>query len=76
MRADGSNPTRLTNSSEYEVNSVYAPDGRHITFDSNRNNRDYEIYRMRSDGSNETRLTNAPSYDTSPDWQPVPLLLP
>ena len=58
------------------MNSVYSPDGRHITFDSNRNNRDYEIYRMRSDGSNETRLTNAPSYDTSPDWQPVPLLLP
>jgi TolB protein len=76
IRADGSNATRRTNSSGYEVKSLYSPDGKHMTFDSNRNNRDYEIYRIRSDGSSETHLTNATGYDIGPDWQPVPFLLP
>lgn len=49
------------------MKSLYSPDGKHMTFDSNRNNRDYEIYRIRSDGSSETHLTNATGYDIGPD---------
>ena len=43
MNADGSEQTRLTNSSGYDGVPVWSPDGSKIAFQSNRDG-NYEIY--------------------------------
>lgn len=69
MNADGSNPTRLTNSKADDGVSNWSPDGSRIAFDSNRNS-NFEIYMMNADGSNQTRLTNNEVVDWMSDWNP------
>ena len=60
---------RLTDySANYRAPS-WSPDGRHITFDSNRHGK-ADIYVMGSDGSNPRRLTDHPGEDRSPSWSP------
>jgi Tol biopolymer transport system component len=78
MNADGSNPTRLTESTAaregYPVwvwagNPVWSPDGSKIAFVSNRDGR-RDIYIMNADGSNVTRLTKDSIIKWSPSWSP------
>jgi Tol biopolymer transport system component len=41
-----------------------------ITFDSNRDGGNYDIYVMNADGSEQTRLTTDPGIDEDPNWSP------
>jgi len=61
---------RLTSNNASDGFPVWSPDGRKITFWSNRDGKN-EIYVMDADGSNQTRLTNNPGrYNELPAWSP------
>ena len=60
---------RLTNHPEIDRHSSWSPDGRHIAFESYRDD-NYEIYVMGSDGSNLRNLTNHWEWDRHPSWSP------
>jgi TolB protein len=66
MDADGSNQTQLTTGGGRGPR--WSPDGRHITFHSNRTGND-EIFVMDADGQNLTRLTF--NGGQCPAWCPV-----
>ena len=68
--ADGSNPTRLTESTAAsEGYPAWSPDGRKIAFTSYEDDR-RDIYIMNADGSNVTRLTKDSIIKSSPSWSP------
>jgi Tol biopolymer transport system component len=67
MNADGSNETRLTDSSGFVAS--WSPDGKRIAFDSNRDGLN-QIYVMNADGSNVVRLTHTNSDEYGPAWSP------
>jgi len=69
MRADGSEQTRLTNTSADEGDFAWSPDGAHIVFISQRDG-NAEIYVMNADGSNQLRLTTTPAFEDLPKWSP------
>jgi eukaryotic-like serine/threonine-protein kinase len=73
MDSNGSNPTRLTDSSEQVTNTTprVSPDGRYIVYGSDRTGTSH-IWRMDVDHNNAKQLTNSPddtatSVDISPD---------
>ena len=76
MNSDGSNPRNLTNSPDsVEENAHWSPDGRFITFESNRDGGtadhqtgNYDVYIMNADGSNQRRLTNTPGHTRAASW--------
>ena len=67
MNTDGSNVTRLTNTTFLDQMPTWSPDGNKIAFMSNRDGNP-EIYVMNADGTNQTRLTNYPGIDARPSW--------
>ena len=69
MNADGSSPTRLTNSAASDRLPAWSPDGTKIAFTSNRDGND-EIYVMNADGSNPVDVTNNTAADFDPDFSP------
>jgi Tol biopolymer transport system component len=77
MDADGSNETRLTDSSSVSdtgdrrnSNPRWSPDGSKIIFDSNRDHGG-DVYVMDADGSNQTRLVEWDKSDYVGDWGPA-----
>lgn len=50
--------------------SAESPAQTGIVFYTNRDNGDYEIYRMNPDGSDPVDLTNIEGYDGQPSWSP------
>jgi Tol biopolymer transport system component len=66
---DGSNLVRLTDTSGYDAEGSYSPDGKSIIFTSFRDG-DAEIYIMDSGGGNARRITHAPGYDGGPFFAP------
>ncbi|MGH9557776.1 MAG: TolB family protein, partial [Bryobacteraceae bacterium] len=48
----------------------WSPNGDWIAFTSNREDRDYEIYKIRVDGTGLTRLTHLPGNDGHSTWSP------
>ena len=68
MNADGTSQTRLTNSSGYDYQPAWSPDGTKIAFVSTRDG-PYNIYVMKADGSDPVRLTTS-SGDWNPAWSP------
>ncbi|HEX8422048.1 MAG TPA: hypothetical protein VF634_01490, partial [Pyrinomonadaceae bacterium] len=70
MDDDGSNLTRLTNSSGSD-DPRWSADGLKIMFTTNRDG-NQEIYSMNPDGTSQANLTNHPGYDSQTAWQPAP----
>jgi TolB protein len=69
LKADGSNPKRLTFDRSTESSPCWSPDGRRIAFVSDRSGSP-QIYVMNSTGGPAERLTYSGGYNTSPDWSP------
>ena len=65
--ADGSNPRRLTAGPGDNQGSTWAPDGRHVAFQSNRMGV-WQIFAMLADGSEPTPITRGTTDHTSPSW--------
>jgi Tol biopolymer transport system component len=61
VRADGSEPTRLTTTAGYDAEATIGRDGR-VVFTSLRDG-DMELYSMNGDGSDVKRLTASPGAD-------------
>lgn len=59
----------ITNSSTFDADPSFSPDGRQIVFVSSRDGNN-EIYVMNADGSNALRLTNHLSEDSHPVFSP------
>lgn len=59
-RLDGSEERNLTNADGLNDGPEYAPNGKHIWFNSSRNG-DMQIWRMNIDGTNQTKMTALPN---------------
>jgi len=68
MNPDGTGITRLTNSSAFDGEARWSPDGKRIAFASNRDKAGGDIYVMNADGSHVTRLTSDPGFFEEPTW--------
>ncbi|MGH7393432.1 MAG: DPP IV N-terminal domain-containing protein, partial [Candidatus Rokuibacteriota bacterium] len=64
---DGSNPRRLTAGPGDNQGATWAPNGRHLAFQSNRLG-SWQIFAMLADGSEQTPITRGTSDHTSPSW--------
>jgi TolB protein len=69
VNVDGSNPRRLTGGTGDNQGGTWAPNGRHVAFQSNRNGR-WQIFAMLADGSAQEAITRGPGDATSPSWSP------
>ncbi len=69
VNINGSNPRRLTSGTGDSQGATWAPNGRHIAFQSNRNGR-WQIFAMLADGSAQDAITRGPGDATSPSWSP------
>jgi TolB protein len=66
---DGSNLRRLTAGPGNNEGASWAPNGRHLVFQSNRLGR-YQLFTMLADGSEQQPLTRGPGESTSGAWSP------
>ena len=69
VNADGSNPRRLTSGPADNQGPTWAPNARHLMFQSNRLGA-FQIFAMLADGSAQTPVTRGSSEATSPSWSP------
>lgn len=69
VNPDGSNPRPLTAGVGDNEGATWAPDGRHVAFQSNRLGR-WQIFAMLADGTAQQAITKGPSEATSPSWSP------
>lgn len=69
VRADGTSPKRLTDTTSNETNPSFSPDGKTILFTSDRDG-NVEIYLMNADGSEQQRLTHTPENEAMPSFSP------
>ena len=70
MDADGSNQTRLTDDTAFDIFPAWSPDGSQIAFATIRYDDNFEICVMDADGSNPINLTNNPAGDWTASWSP------
>ncbi|HEU5319872.1 MAG TPA: LpqB family beta-propeller domain-containing protein, partial [Methylomirabilota bacterium] len=66
---DGSSPRALTGGTANSQGATWAPNGRHIAFQSNRAGR-WQIFAMLVGGSGAAPVTKGPGEFTSPSWSP------
>jgi TolB protein len=69
INVDGSNPRRLTGGGGDNQGATWAPSGRHLAFQSNRNGR-WQIMATLIDGSTQAVITTGAAEATSPSWSP------
>ena len=69
VNVDGSNPRRLTGGGGDNQGATWAPSGRHLAFQSNRNGR-WQIMAMLVDGSAQAVISTGAAEATSPSWSP------
>jgi TolB protein len=69
VNADGSNPRRLTSGPGDNQGPTWAPNGRHLMFQTNRLG-SWQIFSMLADGSAQTPVTRGSTESTSPSWSP------
>ncbi|MEK7387761.1 MAG: DPP IV N-terminal domain-containing protein [candidate division NC10 bacterium] len=69
VNPDGSNPRRLTAGPGNNQGATWAPNGRHLAFQSSRLG-GWQIFAMAFDGSEPTQITRGPGEHTSPSWSP------
>jgi len=69
VNPDGSNPRRLGAGPGSNQGATWAPDGRHLAFQSNRLG-PWQIFAMAVDGTGTVQLTSGPGEHTSPSWSP------
>ena len=69
LRADGTDPRRLTFGRSTESSPCWSPDGRRVAFLSDRAGVP-QIYVMGASGGTPRRVTLQGNYNTSPDWSP------
>jgi len=65
----GSTPRPLTSGQGDNESATWAPDGRHLAFQSNRNGR-WQVFVMSVDDLTTTRVTQGTTEATSPSWSP------
>ena len=68
INTDGTNDTQLTTKGRNEY-PHWSPDGRFITFTSNRDGK-ASIYIMRADGTYQIKVLNSKGEDSQPVWSP------
>lgn len=69
VNADGSQPRRLTAGPGDNMSPSWAPNGRHLVFQSNRLG-SWQLFATLIDGSAPTMLTRGSQDHTSPSWSP------
>jgi TolB protein len=69
VNPDGSNARRLTSGPGDNQGATWAPNGRHIAFQSNRLG-SWQIFSMLANGSEQTAITKGAGEYTSPSWSP------
>jgi TolB protein len=69
VNADGANPRRLTAGPGSNESASWAPNGRHLVFQSNRSG-GWQLFTMLADGSEQQPLTPGAGNSTSPSWSP------
>jgi TolB protein len=69
INPDGSNARRLTSGPGENQGATWAPNGRHLAFQSNRLG-SWQIFAMLTDGSEQVPITRGPGEFTSPSWSP------
>jgi len=67
--ATGANPRRLTGGNGDNQGATWAPNGRHLAFQSNRLGR-WQVFAMLADGTAQEPITRGPGEFTSPSWSP------
>ena len=65
----GTNARPLTSGQGDNQGASWAPDGRHLTFQSNRSGR-WQVYMMVLDGMETIQITTGAAESTSPSWSP------
>jgi len=65
----GTNARPLTSGQGDNQGASWAPDGRHLAFQSNRSGR-WQVYMMLLDGMETTQITSGAAESTSPSWSP------
>ena len=68
MRADGSQPERLTREPAFDGFPVWSPSSDRILFTSKRD-RNLELYLMKPDGSEQRRLTHTTAREYGASWR-------
>lgn len=69
VNPDGSNLRRLTDGAGSNESASWAPNGRHLVFQSSRLG-SYQLFTMLADGSEQQRLSRGPGETTSGSWSP------
>lgn len=69
VNADGSNPRRLTSGPGDNQGTTWAPNGRHLMFQTNRLGT-WQVFSMLVDGTVQTPVTRGTVDATSPSWSP------
>jgi TolB protein len=67
---DGSQPRRLTNGEGDNQSASWAPNGRHLVFQSKRGGGRYQLYTALVDGSEVQAIPGLAGEATSPAWSP------